>query len=513
MVSFHFFFRNFFDLLLCSLSSPALAILLKASSVGPMRSSLPIMSLIIFPSLARCFPVIISYPGDSRLIRELEGGQALLAATPLFVTGQEATIGPLNVTLSATSGSIWIPPAVGRLPPSPVPQEPPSVDSMRPLVMGYYPDWEGASLSPEDINFSWYDWIDFAFGIPGNSFGVTWDSDSSPKALARLVTAAHKKDVKVKLSIGGWTGSKHFSTAVASSGNREIFAQKILDMYNKFQLDGIDIDWEYPGHDGAEGNDVNSSDSANFLLLLQHLRSILPVNARLTVAAQTAPFVDDSGQPMTDLSKFAEVLDWVLIMNYDVWTASSTPGSNAPMNDGCHNSSQPGANAVAAYEAWTSAGFPASKLVLGLPSYGYVSDSEASDLRSRSTKALKFRRLRSLDDGSEEPGTTIKIIGEDGSSTVQFRELLRQGALVRTSASAYDAAGGFTRHWDTCTSTPWLRSEPVKQIITYDDPESLYMKAEFAKKVGMLGVNMFDIHGDTDEWDLIQAVRRGLAAG
>lgn len=195
---------------------------------------------------------------------------------------------------------------------------------------------------------------------------------------------------------------------------------------------------------------------------------------------------------------------------------SPTPGSNAPMNDGCHNSSQPNANAVAAFNAWTAAGFPASKLVLGLPSYGYVSNSQASSLRSRSSpRALHPKRRRSLDDAS--PSTTVKITGEYGSSTIQFRDLVRQGALARvspattSSPAVYDATGGFTRYWDACSSTPWLHSTSVRQIVAFDDPESLRMKAEFARNVGMLGVNMFDVHGDTEDCELIQAVRQGLA--
>lgn len=91
---------------------------------------------------------------------------------------------------------------------SPLSQALPTTDSARPLVMAYYPDWAASSFSPEEINFDSYNWIDFAFGIPDASFGVTWDSLESPGLLQRLVAAAHAKGVKAKLSIGGWTGSK-----------------------------------------------------------------------------------------------------------------------------------------------------------------------------------------------------------------------------------------------------------------------------------------------------------------
>ena len=77
------------------------------------------------------------------------------------------------------------------------------------LVMGYYPDWAYPAFPPEDIDFTRYDWIDFAFAFPGADFALDWDDmDNSPKLLERLVTAAHAGGSKVKLSIGGWTGSQ-----------------------------------------------------------------------------------------------------------------------------------------------------------------------------------------------------------------------------------------------------------------------------------------------------------------
>lgn len=78
-----------------------------------------------------------------------------------------------------------------------------------PKVMAYYPDWVAASFPPEKIDFSRFDWIDFAFAVPDSNYGLGWDgSDSAPDLLKRLVSLAHAKGKMVKLSIGGWTGSK-----------------------------------------------------------------------------------------------------------------------------------------------------------------------------------------------------------------------------------------------------------------------------------------------------------------
>ena len=81
--------------------------------------------------------------------------------------------------------------------------------SSRILVMGYYPDWAYPAFPPENIDFRRYDWIDFAFALPDADFSLVWDDmDSGPKLLERLVIAAHAGGSKVKLSVGGWTGSQ-----------------------------------------------------------------------------------------------------------------------------------------------------------------------------------------------------------------------------------------------------------------------------------------------------------------
>jgi len=75
--------------------------------------------------------------------------------------------------------------------------------------MGYYPVWIADVLPPENINFSRVDWIDFAFAMPNKAFGLDWDgSDKASGILTRLVDVAHQHGKKVKLSVGGWGGSR-----------------------------------------------------------------------------------------------------------------------------------------------------------------------------------------------------------------------------------------------------------------------------------------------------------------
>ncbi|KAI0347133.1 glycoside hydrolase [Trametopsis cervina] len=493
--------------------------------------------------------------------------------------------------------------------------------------MAYYPDWVASSFPPEKVDFTRFDWVDFAFAVPTQTFGLGWDGDAdTPDLLRRLVSAAHQSGKYVKLSIGGWTGSKYFSPAVSTPQNRQTFVNNILAAYNQFGLDGIDIDWEFPAQDGDKGNIENPNDTANYLAFLQLLRQTLPSAAKISAATMTVPWADPHGNPLKDVSAFGKVLDWILLMNYDTWGSSSVPGPNAPLSNACHNSTQSSASAVAGVMSWTSAGFPVNKIVMGLPSYGYISRSGSTSLMTRSVVHASRRQRRAphvpmhVDPASQEaqvttmgeeedplaetegaksgssPPAAFMVHNEDGGTEdgqVQFRDLVDQKALSYISAwssatrvavagtaqdgektdgpnnskdagdggdtgqsdnsgdagnadnagnsdagstdppsdgtsndsqvgmssiafagqqidNVFNGQNGFVREWDACSSTPYMHSAAAKQVITYDDPQSLEMKAVFVRAAGLLGANMFDVHGDTDQWDLTDGIRRGL---
>ncbi|KAK7470512.1 hypothetical protein VKT23_001938 [Stygiomarasmius scandens] len=354
-------------------------------------------------------------------------------------------------------------------------------NSDKPTCMAYYADWTSQAVPPKDIPYSLLDWIDFAFAIPDPQGNLTIDA---PALLGEVVERGHKNGTKVKLSIGGWTGSRYFSSLVADTGMRQVFINNIEQVYHEYALDGIEIDWEYPGRQGALGNQVHPDDSENFLEFLRGLRVSLPEGAKITAAVPTEPFFDASGQPMEDCSEFAEVLDWILIMNYDTYDGSSEFGPNAPLYDGCKNSTQPDANAAQTHNVWTKAGFPVNKLVLGVPSYGYIHHDKFSEGSSTLAKS---------DDGQEHGSATLR--------NLVYQDIL--DGQLRTTRE-------WTREWDHCSSTPFLRSFDNAQAISYDDQTSLKMKAKFASTMGWLGTNMFDISGDTPDWALMKAVREGL---
>jgi chitinase len=129
-------------------------------------------------------------------------------AVPLFVND----LTPISLPLPAVS-SVLSPPDISLITPhiDSIVSRPPSPSNTvdTPLVMAYYPDWASASLAPEDIDFTRVDWIDYAFALPDQNFALSWDDPvGSPDLLKRLVQTAHAAGKYVKLSVGGWTGSK-----------------------------------------------------------------------------------------------------------------------------------------------------------------------------------------------------------------------------------------------------------------------------------------------------------------
>lgn len=351
------------------------------------------------------------------------------SAAVTLAAGSVTSVASSTSLSSAQKTTLWTwTTAVPSATPSPLLPVP------RTLMNAYYPDWAAWHLTPEAIDWSKFDVIDFAFALPTADFGLQFTQWDSSDLLTRLVETGHAAGKRVKLSIGGWTGSAYCSTICASPDNRKTFIDNIMVVVNAYNLDGIDIDWEYPGTTRAGNNAVSRDDSANFLLFLRELRSALPPGALISTATQVWPFADFNGHPMSDVSAFAEVIDWILIMNYDIWGSSSTPGPNAPLSDACHNSTQPLANAYAAISSWTTAGMPLSKITLGVPAYGYLQKS--------SSTALKQRRADYVTTHNDNGGTA------DGQ--IQFASLISQGSLTPDGLLG---AGGFTREWDSCSST------------------------------------------------------------
>ncbi|KAJ1677229.1 hypothetical protein EV182_006605, partial [Spiromyces aspiralis] len=203
-------------------------------------------------------------------------------------------------------------------------------------IVGYYPSWKRADL--QNISWDKLTHVQLAFGIPKSDGTISYDGDWFT---SQVVSQAHSNNVSVTLSVGGWTGSSKFSDILKNSQVKGTFIDSIVSTVRSSDLDGIDIDWEYPGRLGDNCNVFDpQNDANNFKQFLKELRERFDkefgtspdTRKIISLAVRVEPFDTPSG-PLTDVSEFAESVDFASIMAFDINGAwSNTTGPLAPFN-------------------------------------------------------------------------------------------------------------------------------------------------------------------------------------
>ncbi|GKS88387.1 glycoside hydrolase family 18 protein [Acidovorax sp. SUPP2539] len=290
---------------------------------------------------------------------------------------------------------------------------------------------------------------------------------------------------KVLIALGGWNGSKWFSDAALTAESRSALVTSCIDLFIKGRtdgsttgngpaagvFDGIDIDWEYPAAEGAEGNTVRPEDTRNFTLLLQEFRRQLDAidpQLRLTIAAPAGP----QTAAKIELAEVARSLDFINVMAYDLHGAwESTTNHQAALapnpNDPARTQKLSVVETVGRY---LQAGVPAHKIVVGAPLY-----------------SRGWTGVTNAQRGLYQPATGIPA-GTYEAGIEDYQTL--------------QAKPGFTRYWDAHARSAWLFDGTT--FWTFDDAQTLREKARFVKLARLRGMMFWELSGDGGE--LVRAV-------
>lgn len=372
-------------------------------------------------------------------------------------------------------------------------------DDSEVVAASWYPSWLGTKVPPESLSWDKYTSVTFAFALTTSDPGaVSIDSDGLV-LLPKFVAQAKSHNVNALITIGGWTGSQFFSSNVATAANRTIFVKTLTQLVTKYQLDGLDFDWEYPNQSGIGCNVMSPSDSANFLLFLQELR-LDPVGSKLIIsaAAGITPFTGSDGKPMSDVSAFADSLDWISLMVYDVWGSwSDVVGPNAPLADSCAAANLQQGSAESAVAAWTAAKFPIDKLVLGVAAYGH-SFSVSKNIAVVNSQLAPYptfvKSPQTPGEGETADTKTTDSCGVTSGPTgvFSFEGLVTAGYLTSTGSPAFNMLSRF----DNCSQTPYVYNPSTSVEISYDDAKSFAAKGSFIKEKALKGFAMWHAAGD-----------------
>jgi GH18 family chitinase len=233
----------------------------------------------------------------------------------------------LNLNLLALLLAACVPSATPVT--APAPTETPAPEPFR--VVAYATEGIIENLIPYDKLTH----INYSFLTP--KADGTFNRISNGWKLKLIVENAHKHDVQVLISVGGWGWDQQFETVAADLSLRSAFVQNLKAFVDEYQLDGADIDWEYP--------DAGQS-AQNFLAMMQELRAAMPDKLFTTAV------VSYGENGMGILPETFELFDFINVMTYD----------------------GPDHGAMEQFERgltfWSERGLPPEKIVMGLPFYG-----------------------------------------------------------------------------------------------------------------------------------------------
>lgn len=320
--------------------------------------------------------------------------------------------------------------------PTPDPEETLLDGGRNHFVVGYVSSWSDIVPNPYYVTH-----INYAFGhVTRDLKGVRIDKAHKLKSLVEL-----KKDaphLKVLLSIGGW-GSGNFSEMARDAEKRMAFAKDCKRVCEHYHLDGIDIDWEYPGSSQA-GIGSSSEDRYYFTSLMRDLRAVLGPYKVLSYASPgNANYIDAKA--------VLPYVDFVNVMAYDLGLPPNSHNAGLYRSDSFNNPF----TVEDCAKAHLNAGIPPYKIVMGMPFYGRGYGPYKG--------YMKFSRM-------------LKPLA---------------GHLIG---------------WDQSARVPYIHDNSGKILYTFENERSLTEKCSFIRQHGFLGAMIWELGDDDPDRTLSRTV-------
>ena len=356
-----------------------------------------------------------------------------------------------------------------------------SADQPSYKLIGYFPSWaiHAMRYNVSDIPANKLTCIIYAFaGVSADQECVSLKPADDSVNFPQLVQVKQQfPNLRTLISVGGAAHSTYFPSAASNDAARQQFAQSCVQFMKQNDFDGIDIDWEYP----------TSGQKQSFTALLAELRHQLDAQGvadqkeyLLTIAAPAG----SRNYANLELNLIHSLLDWINLMAYDFSVASSTSTDFlSPLN--AYDpaiAKHATANVNAAVQAYLNAGVPGDKLVLGTRFVGTGWQGVADTGNG----------IYQQNDGPA-PGTW-DAAGGPPSGSFGYQDL-EQNYL-----------GSYTRYWHDDAQVPWLYSPSARVFVSYEDPQSLQLKARYVLSNRLGGIMIWHLAADDEQHGLVNAM-------
>ncbi|WP_394212852.1 glycosyl hydrolase family 18 protein [Enterovibrio calviensis] len=315
-------------------------------------------------------------------------------------------------------------------------------------------------------------------------------------------------DLKILPSIGGWTLSDPFYD-FGVKANRDVFVTSVKSFLQTWKFyDGVDIDWEYPGGQGANpdlGDSVN--DGNTYALLMQELRTMLDeLSAETSRTYELTSAVGVGYDKIEDVNYADAVphMDYIFAMTYDYYGGwNNVVGHQTALNCGSHLSADecagkglddegkprkgPAYSTVNGINLLLDKGVPAEKLVVGAAMYarGWTGVTEAS-------MSDPTNPMTGVGNG--------KVAGSWEAGILDYKDVVTQ----------FENKTGVVLGYDEQAEAPWAWDPSNGDLITYDNKRSVMAKGAYVRQNNFAGLFAWEI--DADNGDILNAMQESLAS-
>ena len=258
----------------------------------------------------------------------------------------------------------------------------------------------------------------------------------------------NNKHLKIQISIGGASWASSFMPVVSSDAKRSVLVNAISNLLSTYSLDGVDIDWEFPG----------SGQGSQFVQLVKDLRNKLGSQYQLTCAIPSSP----SNLANFNLKDANQYFDWFNVMAYDASIGTNIATHHAPLY---HNPSDPveDASGDTAVKTLISYGISTNKIVLGVPLYGYQ----------------------------------YSVNKNDNINYGLFQKILcTKNCDVPVANKVITTQNKGTRYFDNIAKAPWLYDSGSGAFTTFEDISSVQNKINYVNTQHLKGIMFWELGND-----------------
>lgn len=294
--------------------------------------------------------------------------------------------------------------------------------------------------------------------------------------------------LKLDLSVGGWTLSEGFYWMAGNTARRKAFVDSIVHFLERFDFDGVDIDWEYPATDGSVPGASGPNDAANYAALIQELRAGLDWLTTKTGKKYRLSSAIPAGLGRLEKINWGNVhpyLDRLYVMTYDLTGAWEREISHhTPLYI---NSSATGSSAGTSAD-WTlnyllGVGVPANKLMIGAANYHRAKATVPGDIREYTNGLAGSTTAGNSNWAGAQLILGIAGVGSWEAGVIEGYDLY-QNFLDRE----LKPRNGYTLYTDKIANADYLVHEGIGSFISIETPRTVALKTKYAKSKGLAGI-------------------------